>query len=250
MKIIRDIFYSNEQIPEKSLDIYIPDGECHAVMLFMHGGGLETGEKKHHRREGEYLAEHGYGFISINYRMYPEAKYPEYICDAAEAVAWAFNNIERLCKCKKLYVGGCSAGGYLSMMLCFDKRYYEAAGISNDYISGYFHDAGQPTAHFNILKYKGLDSRRVIIDDSAPLYHVGAEKKYPPMRFIVSDNDMLGRYEQTMLILKTLEHFGYKNFDCKVMNGTHCHYYNTLDENGITKASYMLEDFLSSHEKI
>ncbi len=250
MKIIKDIYYSKEQIPEKSLDIYIPDGECHGVMLFMHGGGIEAGEKKHHRRDGEYLAEHGYGFISINYRMYPNAKYPEFIMDSAEAVAWAVNNIEKLCGCKKLYVGGDSAGGYLSMMLCFDKRYYEAFGISNADISGYFHDAGQPTAHFNVLKYGGIDPRRVIVDETAPLYHIGLEESYPPMRFIVSDNDMFARYEQTMLVLKTLEHFGYKHFDHMVMNGTHCHYYNKLDEKGIPQSSYMIEDFLNNIENI
>ena len=41
------------------------------------------------------------------------------------------------------------------------------------------------------------------------------------MRFIVSDNDMTNRYEQTMLVLSTLSHFGYKNYDHVVMHGGH-----------------------------
>lgn len=65
-------------------------------------------------------------------------------------------------------MGGSSAGGYLSMMLCFDKKYYEAVGVSPSDISGCVHDAGQPTVHFKVLKERGIDSRRIIIDESAP----------------------------------------------------------------------------------
>ena len=76
-------------------------------------------------------------------------------------------------------------------------------------ISGYVHDSGQPTAHFNVLKEKGMDFRRVIVDETAPLYFVGLEKEYPPMLFIVADQDMENRYEQTVLVLSTMDHFGY-----------------------------------------
>ena len=60
-----------------------------------------------------------------------------------------------------------------------------------------------------MLKYSGEDSRRVIVDESAPLYHIGTQKEHSPMRFIVSDNDMENRLEQTELVLSTLKHFEY-----------------------------------------
>lgn len=47
------------------------------------------------------------------------------------------------------------------------------------------------------------------------------------MRFIVSDDDMENRYEQTMLVLSTMKHFGYSRYDHKVMHGKHCQYCNT-----------------------
>ncbi len=250
MKILKDIYYSEAQIPDKTLDLYIPDGECKAVFLYIHGGGMESGDKAHRSREGEYLANRGYAFLSINYRMYPNAEFPDFIRDSAQAVAWAVNNIEDLCGTKKLYVGGSSAGGYISMMLCFDKRYYEEVGISNGDISGYWHDAGQPTSHFNVLRYSGKDSRRVIVDETAPIFFVGLEKEYPPMRFIVSDNDMVGRYEQTMMLLKTLEHFKYDHFDSVIMHGSHCRYLNDLESDGTTVASHMINDFLENADKI
>ncbi len=250
MKILKDIYYGTEKNTEKTLDFYIPQGDCRAVMLTIHGGGMERGSKEGYDFLGKYLAERGFGLITINYRMYPKAKYPDFIYDAAEAVAWALSNIEKHCKTRKLYVGGSSAGGYISMMLCFDKRYYESVGVSNFDIAGYWHDAGQPTAHFNVLKYAGEDSRRLIVDERAPLYFVGNEESYPPMRFTVSDNDMAGRYEQTMLMLKTLENFGYKHFDHIVMHGRHCQYLHDFGEDGEIVGAHLVEDFLLNADKI
>ena len=53
------------------------------------------------------------------------------------------------------------------------------------------------------------------------------------MYIIVSDRDMQNRYEQTMLMISTLKHFGHtENVQLKVMNGTHCAYVDAVDENG------------------
>ena len=109
---------------------------------------------------------------------------------------------------------------------------------------GYFHDAGQPTAHFNVLKNSGVDPRRIIVDETAPLYHIGLEEDYPRMRFIVSDNDMKNRYEQTMLMMSTLKHFEFEKYDHVVMHGKHCAYCKAVDENGESVLGKMILDFI------
>ena len=119
------------------------------------------------------------------------------------------------------------------MMLCFDKRFLNAVGLSPLDIAGFIHDAGQPTSHFNVLSNTGRDNRRLIVDETAPMYFVGVDETYPPMLFLVSDNDMFGRYEQTMLMINVLEHFGHKDKVClKVLHGSHCEYVYKTDENG------------------
>ncbi len=248
MKTLRNIYYSKEQNELKSLDVYIPDRECKAVFLHIHGGGIESGDKEHFFGIGEFLAKNGYGSVSINYPLYPNTEFPDFLYAAAEAVAWTKNNMRKFFGCERLYVGGESAGGYISMMLCFDKRYLNSVGLCNDDIAGYWHATGQPTAHFNVLKYSGIDSRRVIVDESAPLFFIGMEERYPYMRFTVSDNDMFARYEQTIVVLKTLEHFGHKNFDCKVVSGTHCSFFRTLFEDGSSEAAHLILDFLETGE--
>ena len=98
---------------------------------------------------------------------------------------------------------------------------------------------------FNVLRERGLDTRRVIIDDSSSLYHIMNNKKYPPMHIIVSDNDMENRYEQTMLLISTLKHFGYdKNIELKIMHGNHCEYINKTNEKGENIFGQIVSEFI------
>lgn len=230
MKIIKDICYGKYGFSEQYLDLYIPDRENFKVFVYMHGGGITAGDKDDAELVGRYVAEKSIAFVSVNYRMYPQATYPQFICDAAEAIGWVYKNIGEYGNCEGIYIGGSSAGAYISMMLCFDSRYLSPYKIPDDIIKGYIHDAGQPTTHFNVLRERGLDSRRIIIDEAAPLFHIGTAQSYPPMMFIVSDNDMENRFEQTQLVISTLRHFEYdeSQIHYRLMHGSHCEYSNTV----------------------
>ena len=215
------------------LDLHLPENEEFDLFIYFHGGGLERGTHKRAEVFAKTLAKNNIATASVEYSLYPTAKYPDFITDCAQAVKWLKDNISNYGKCKRVFVGGSSAGGYISMMLCFDDRYLKTHGINPTDIDFYIHDAGQPTAHFNVLKEFGKDSRRLIVDETSPMYYVGTSEKYSPMLFIVSDEDMFGRYEQTMLMVKTLEHFEHKdNVYLEVMHSKHCKYVYKEDENG------------------
>ncbi len=228
MREYKHIEYSDVCPKYNYLDLYLPDGDCKAVFVYMHGGGLIVPEP-HNLKCHPFIVDlcaNGVGVATIEYRGFPRFKYPDFIEDGAAAVAWVKQHIKEYADCDKILVGGSSAGGYLSMMLCFDKKYLGIYDIAPTDLAGFIHDAGQPTAHFNVLKSQGIDSRRIIVDETAPLYHIGVDKEYPPMVFIVSDNDMENRYEQTMLVMSTLKHFRYdeSKYYCEVEHGGHCHY--------------------------
>ena len=229
MKSFFDIKYKENL----HLDLHLPESGEFDLFVYFHGGGLSAGKRGGVEVFAKTLADRNIATATVEYRMYPDAKFPDFIEDCADSIRWLKDNISQYGKCGKIYVGGSSAGGYLSMMLCFDKRYLNTVGLEPTDIDAYIHDAGQPTSHFNVLKEMGRDSKRVIVDETAPMYFVGMEDTYAPMLFIVSDNDMFGRYEQTMLMVKTLEHFGHKdNIDTRVMNGKHCAYVYKADEDG------------------
>ena len=247
MKVIENVAYGTVSEAQK-LDIYIPDGETKAVLIYYHGGGLDHGDKDHMTVSAPYLTERGVAVVSANYRMYPDFEYPDFLYDAASVVAFTRKYMKDELGCDELYVSGSSAGGYITMMLCFDPRYLKSVGLDNSSVTGYFHDAGQPTAHFNVLKQKGVDPRRIIIDETAPLYYIGLSESYPPMRFIVSDNDMQNRYEQTMLVLSTMKHFGLTECDHVLMHGRHCQYCRAVDEDGVAIFGGMLYSFIEKVE--
>jgi len=244
MKHIADISYGSDAA--QRLDVYLPDRDSFNVFVYFHGGGLEAGDKIEQRPVFDHLVDRGIAVVSVNYRMYPDAKYPEFVEDAAAAVAWAFGNMEKYGDVQGVYVGGSSAGGYLSMMLCFDRRWLGKYGISPMQIAGFVHDAGQPTCHFRVLKERGIDSRRVIVDDSAPVFHIGVDEEYPPMYFIVSDNDMQNRYEQTMMVMSALRHFEYdmSKVELRVMHGGHCAYAYQTDDEGTIILGRLIAEYI------
>lgn len=228
MKTTRDIRYA--AFGPDTLDVYLPEERVKACFVYFHGGGLEAGDKKDAEIFAPVLTEKSYAVISANYRMYPDAHYPDYLEDAALAAAYAVNRFGDV----PVYLGGSSAGGYISMMLCFDDRYLAGAGLAPDAIAGYVHDAGQPTTHFNVLRERGLDTRRVLSDEAAPIWHVGLKQKLSPMFVIWSDRDMENRPEQTELLLSTMRHFRLdmdRVFTHK-MTGTHCAYVGRVDDDG------------------
>ena len=167
MREFHDIPYGEN--PSQKLDIYLPEADTFDVFLYFHGGGLTKGSKSSASASHQkYLTDCGIAFVSADYRLFPEAKYPDFITDAAVCSDWVLENLPKYGNCRRFFLGGSSAGGYLSMMLCFDSRRLEAVGRSPDDFAGFIHDAGQPTAHYQCLEERGLDKRRVIVDESAP----------------------------------------------------------------------------------
>ena len=245
MKTLTDLCY-NEQTAQM-LDIYLPECDSFPVFVYIHGGGMIKGDKSRALCFAQYMTDRGIAVVSVNYRLYPTATYPDFLTDCAEGVAWAYRNMGQYGAVTGFFVGGSSAGGYITQMLCFDKSWLAAVNMEPMDITAFIHDAGQPTCHFNVLKYRGLDSRRIVIDETAPLYHVGKDEQYPPMLILVSDDDMENRYEQTMLLMSTLKHFGLDgNAQLKVMHGTHCHYIPAVDDNGDSVFGRIAAEYIRS----
>lgn len=210
MTVKTDICYSQTPHARSYLDICLPDGPVEGIFIHYHGGGLVSGKKYVTNSPWkEHLAEQGIAVVCPNYRLYPNAKYPEFIEDAAETAAWVYNHPEEFGGCRRIFVGGTSAGGYLAMMLYFDDHYLGKYGLSCRDFTGFVFDAGQPTTHFKVLAERGLNEKRVIIDEAAPIYHIDTYSGQPKMLIFVADNDISNRYEQTQLLRSTLRDFEY-----------------------------------------
>ena len=240
--------YSARPDPRMCVDVFAPDSvPCRASIVWLHGGGIEGGSRKGMDEVALSLCQRGVALISAEYRLFPEAKYPEFLMDAAEAVRWAFDHADEYQLSKTILLGGSSAGAYITMMLCFDPQYLAAFDLAPADLSGFLFDAGQPTTHFNVLKYRGIDSRRLIVDEAAPLFHIKDAQPDRPILVTVADNDMPARLEQNQLLMATMKHFGYdmNKVEYHLMQGyKHTGYTHKKDEAGNMIYADLVYDFI------
>jgi len=201
---------ADQYIKERcKLDIYYPGNtNGFATLVWFHGGGLTGGN----REIPAALKEQGVCIVAVNYRLYPKVKSPKYIEDAAAAVAWVFNNIEKYGgSASRIFVSGHSAGGYLTSMVGLDKRWLAAHEIDANRIAGVIPLSGHTITHFAVRKERGISGTTPVVDDLAPLYHVRADA--PPLLLITGDREkeMLGRYEENAYMMRMMEVCGHKD---------------------------------------
>lgn len=252
MLIHKDLPYSEQKTDVRLLDWFAPEGDCRATMVWMHGGGIEGGDRRGFDGIASQLCAAGIGFVSVEYSLFLQARYPEFLLDCAAAAAFVHAECAKRQEHPRVFLGGSSAGAYLAMMLCFARPYLLNAGVSPEDFAGYFFDAGQPTTHFNVLKYRGEDSRRCVVDEAAPLYHICDASPGRPIQILYADDDMPARPEQNEVLRATLQHFGYDMslVEVEVMRGySHCGYDNE-EANGRWVLADRIERFINRALKV
>lgn len=189
------------------LDVYYPadTAEVPAVVWF-HGGWLTGGE----RYIPEGLKDSGMAIVAVNYRLMPKAELSDCIDDAAAAVAWAFENIEKYGgDPHKVFVAGHSAGGYLASMIGLDKKWLAKYGVDADSIAALIPYSGQVITHFAKRQQQGISELQPLVDEFAPLFHVRPDA--PPYIIISGDREeeIFGRYEENAYMWRMLRLVGH-----------------------------------------
>jgi acetyl esterase/lipase len=120
--------------PRHSMDLYLPDtatpGSLFPVVVFFYGGNWRTGDKGIYRFVGQALASRGIAVAIPDYRLYPEVRFPGFIEDAAQAVAWLHRHAREFgLDPDGLFLMGHSAGAYSAAMVSLDERWLAAAGL-------------------------------------------------------------------------------------------------------------------------
>ena len=130
IKITRSVAYAGR--PRHTLDICRPvDAVAAPVVVFFYGGGWRRGNKRLYRYVAKALARRGYVAVVPDYRIYPEARYPDFIEDAALAVRWVKDNAARFGgDPDTIFLQGHSAGAHIAAMLAIDGRWLHQVGLA------------------------------------------------------------------------------------------------------------------------
>ena len=117
--------------PRRMLDVYRPDtSEDAPVVVFFYGGSWQSGERSLYRFVGASLAARGIVAVIPDYTIYPEARYPNFLDDAAQAVRYVRDNAKVWGGApRRIVLMGHSAGAYIGAMLAFDSRWLERVDL-------------------------------------------------------------------------------------------------------------------------
>ena len=223
-----------------TLDVRYPDDrQGFATLVWFHGGGLSGGGKHFVDLKDASIAQ-----VAVNYRLTPRGHHPDYIRDAAAAVAWTLRHIaEYGGDPKKVFVAGHSAGGDLTCMVGMDRRWLGELGIDVNALAGLIPISAQVTTHFNVKQQLNLGEQfRPLITEDAPLYH--AAKDLPPICLILGDRriEWKCRVEENELLAASLRALGHPKVEFYELGGMD---HGTVAEGGMV----LLRRFIQQNAK-
>jgi arylformamidase len=143
----------------QKIDIFLPDDASVRdvpVLLFMHGGAWRHGFKEWMGFMAPQFIDLPAIFISVGYRLVPEAKYPKPLEDCFAALEWVYRNIMVHGGDKRrIFIGGHSAGAHLAALVALRKDLALARLMPKDVIKGCFPVSGALNLHLDEVEPGG-----------------------------------------------------------------------------------------------
>jgi acetyl esterase/lipase len=190
-KAHRDLAYAEPKNKRQTLDVYAPaEGKNHPVVVWVHGGGWQAGDKTDVQKKPQAFVDKGFVFVSVNYRLLPEATIKQMAGDVAKAIRWSHDHARDYGgDPNTLFVMGHSAGAQLAALVCTDDSYLKAEGLSLAVIKGCVPvdgDTYDVPLQVRTVEEKRAERYKMKFGDAAsqkdlsPVTHVAGGKHVPP----------------------------------------------------------------------
>lgn len=204
MHIRRNIAYSEPSDSKKqltSLDAYAPaQGTGHPIVVWIHGGGWQIGDKANVRSKPHAFTDKGFVFVSLNYRLVPSVSYKEQAGDVAKAISWVYSNAKSFGgNRERIYVMGHSSGAHIAALISTDDRYLKAEKRPLTTIKGVvlLDGAGYDVSR-QMTELAGPRNRQLYETvfgtsvegwrEASPISHVDKDKHIPPFLILYVAN--------------------------------------------------------------
>ena len=219
-ELFEHLTYGSEDPASQYINLAIPRGKVDfPTLIWFHGGGMTEAlcDCNPAMWDGSFAV------AAVRYRLSPAATVPAQYHDAARAIAFVYQNINKYYGNRnKLIIGGLSAGANLAALSCFDSKWLAPYDLTYNKFMAFLLVSGQMTTHFlvkELLKYPTANAIPVV-DELSVIYHLKAD--LPPICMIVGEHDIPGRKYENLLMLDTLKAIGHKNAAVHIIpNATH-----------------------------
>ncbi|MGJ8593302.1 MAG: alpha/beta hydrolase [Aquaticitalea sp.] len=229
---IRDIEYQSIENPSREganrLNVFIPNNLNERkvpVLIFIHGGYWEEGNKDIYGFLGRNFAKHDVVTVIPNYRLSPNASYNEMANDVVKIIRWTQDQIEEYGgDSNQIYLMGHSAGGHLIALVVTNPKY----GIQKNTIKGVIlNDAAGLDMKSYLETYPPSSEHNYDITwttnpenwrDASPVYFLDADA--PPFLMYVGEKTYPSIIQQNKTFLDKLHKFQ-PNVNIHYLNKNH-----------------------------
>ncbi len=195
------------------------------VLIFVHGGNWNSGDKKTYSFFGRNFAKKGIVTVVVGYTLSPKANYDDMAKQIAAAVQWTKNNIEEYNgNPNKIFLTGHSAGGHLIALSTMNPKY----GVKDNTVSGLIlNDAAgldmynylqenPPTSNSNYDTTWTKDAKTW--KNASPIYYI--DKQTPPIMLYLGKKTYKSIIVSNEHFLDSLEQFQ-PNVEAILLNKKH-----------------------------
>lgn len=208
-----DVTYCTVDSLPLKMDVYFPSaGGPWPGLVYVHGGSWIRGDKAEAAWFAAGMTSQGYLVVSINYRLYPTAKYPGMIQDVKCAIrALRANAREYNLDPSRIAAVGASAGGHLVALVGTSDQ---SAGLD---VGEYLDQSSRvqaivamapvtdltrsfPNADIELMRHVGFGEDNIL--EASPITHVTEDD--PPFLLIHGDRDEVVPVEQSQLMYERL----------------------------------------------
>lgn len=250
IKLVKDLAYAGTENPRQKIDLLLPakpKSDRLPVVVFIHGGGWQNGDKTGGRRQvADLVAGGDLAGASVGYRLTDEAQFPQQAFDCKAAIRYIRANASNYgLDPGKIAVWGSSAGGHLVSLLgtSGDVKELEGAlgphaGVSSrvSCVVNFYgpcelltmgaqskpggrldHDASDSPE--SKLVGGALQERKTQARSASPITWVSADD--PPFLHIHGDSDPVVPYAQSMAFHAALQKDGVSSTLVTVEGGGH-----------------------------
>ncbi len=194
--------YGSQSSSQQRYDIYFPAGmakdnaenSCgksrYPALIFFHGGSWRDGDRASYAFVGRAFAARGFITFVADYRKMPEHRFPDFVDDAAQAIASARQALHKhgCADPARLFVMGHSAGAHIAMLAALDPKWLAKYGLTPSAIAGIIGLAGP----YDFLPFTSDAAREALghwpkPEETQPIHFANGDA--PPMLLLTGDAD-------------------------------------------------------------